>query len=1280
MSLVASGPVLTSDVFIRTSVSKHRLDLDLTLRNPSTAARAVRVVNSVHPWSKSGLGAAAKTFAAHAITVPAGGESTFTQGEVWPDAKLWWPDEPNLYTVITTISIDGKPVDVRETRFGFREWQWQSERFVLNGIPWGLWADCSSKPASQTNQTMMRLWGEGDTPRAKILSDCDEQGMNVRASGIFDGEMASYGLSSEGKPHTALFENWKSQMRHWIRNERNHPSIFIWSVENEITFINSLNLGQADIVEPQIRAGAAMVEQIDPTRPTMVDGGRALKDGSMPVNGCHYNDLAQCSWRDYPDAAYTSAHWFATLERGAWPMVAKRPIFHGECYYAAGISPGTFAALGGDRCFIGPVETYPARGIYAKMLSEGWRWSGVAAWHFWMSETGIAYNSWKPVAVLAREWNSTVAAGSKLTRSLKVFNDTRFADPITVGWTLNVAGKSAASGTKICTILAGAAQEFSIDLAVPATTDLRTTAELVLTCSRKGAEIFREVKPMTVLTGDASPMPAVTAGQIAVIDPSGVVQAHLAKRHLTNVAATADAIPVGAKLLIIGRDVMTKELASDPRWQAFAHRGGRLLVLEQANPLTGAAIPADLEASSFAGRVAFPEDLTHPALRGLDSSDFFCWSGDHIVYRGAYKKASKGAKSLMQCDEELGYTALAECQIDEGLQVMSQLAIGSKLATDVVSQRVFDNLVSYALTYQAVHKQTAAVIDSATPAGHLLSSIGLGYQTVADPMGALKSPYGIAVIAATPANLHVLAQHVDQVHAYTRAGGWIMFTNLTSEGLADYNRIVGVDHVIRPFRMEKVLLANPRDPLTSGLTLRDVVMDSGREIFNFMSLKFPAEDAFTAIVDYDEIGTFAKFPTPEEMGKPPGSAAPGWDHWPENLVNGYTADDTWRFCYMMLLDRGDKTKWTLTLPKAEELTSFSLVPNVIYHKITKMNFYFDNDPTPFSVEVKPLHERQSFAIAGKKATKLTIEISDWEKSGAQNVLGIDNLWLGVKRSDAFLQQVKPLLNIGGLVRYADGKGGILLNQLNILEREVNPVNAEKKATIFKALLKNLGATFAGAEGSSLSGLATTPVVIPAGVMNAYTSVGRSPAWFPAGDHDLSGLPAGDQRLADVTYHINDFKTSPVPGVIMLAGHGSQTKANTVTGIAIDRTATALCFLHTWNPTEKAEKSAEHPVVMQYTVHYADGSHVVIPVMWNHGIGTWHTGKPAALPDAAIAWSAAFPTDASQQAVVYSFVWHNPKLAVGIASVDLGYAPGGEAWGTPALLAISNATSTGTDAK
>ena len=220
---------------------------------------------------------------------------------------------------------------------------------------------------------------------------------------------------------------------------------------------------------------------------------------------------------------------------------------------------------------------------------------------------------------------------------------------------------------------------------------------------------------------------------------------------------------------------------------------------------------------------------------------------------------------------------------------------------------------------------------------------------------------------------------------------------------------------------------------------------------------------FKYIVDHTDIAPFAKLPTPEELGKEPGRAVKGSDHWPANLTNGFTADDTWRFTYSIILDAGHKTKWTMDLPKEEELVSLKIKINQIYHKITKINLYVDDDPEPVVAQLRPDGAIQEVPLAGKRGKRITFEIADWEETGRQNVVGIDNFWLYVKRDEEYLENTRPLLNIGGLMRYNRGKGGIVLNQLNILDQEKLPLNKTKKANITKVLLANMGAVFAGAK-------------------------------------------------------------------------------------------------------------------------------------------------------------------------------------------------------------------------
>ncbi len=1303
LKLVAAGIPYVSDVFAKPSVKNKSLGLDVSVFNPSLKPVTIAIENEIIPWSKDAkAGKAEKTFASQKITVQAGKDETITVSEKWETPKLWWPDEPNLYLVVTKLVVDGETVDSLNTRFGFREWEWDSHLFKLNGVKWQIWADCTGeacksleeqkKWCGKTGINMTRLWTfnkQTGAFRKEVLNFWDENGLPVRSSGIFDGEMASYGLVEKGDPKRALFDNWFSQMRAWIKTERNHPSIFIWSIENEVTFINSCNLGTLDIVEPEIRKGAEIVEQMDPTRPSMVDGGRALKKKTMPVNGCHYNDMAAgLSWRDYPDMAYNSRDfWYKTCNRspGVWPMAQNKPMFHGECYYANGMAPAEYSALDGDRCFIGRAEAQHAKGLYGKILTEGWRWDEVSAWHMWIGyESDLYYNSMKPVCVFCRQWNWTFATDSEVKRTLKVFNSTRHNDPIDVKCELRMEGKTLDSFSKTFNVPAGGAQEFDMTLKIPHV-EKRTHAEFVMTCSINGKEVFKEIKNVSVINPGLGVKPDIKKDDLAVYDPAGTVKKRLSDCNIPfTEISSLDAIP-SAKNLILGRNSIPADKASNDFLSKLAAAGSKILVLEQDTPLCQKALPADLEPSDFTGRIAFAEDLLHPVMDGLEQCDFFTWSGDgSLVYRKAYKKASYGAKSLMQCDTLLNYSALAECQTGDGLLLLSQLAVGEKLDKDPVAQKLFDNMLNYIASYKPIRKATSVFIQDNLKF-KLINNSGLNFSSPADILSALDPKYGVTIIEASPENLKKLAESMDKVKAFTEKGGWIMLWGLTPEGLASFNKIVGFEHIIRPFHMEKVVFSNPRDSLCSGITLRDIVMDSGKEIFSFLSLKFPAEDEFSYIVDYDEVAPFMKLPTPEELGKPKDSEQlKGWDHWPQNLVNGYSSDDTWRFTYSFLLDRGDKTRWTMELPREEEFTSFSIIINNIYHKISRINIYFDDNPKPVTLAVEANHERQDFSLEGRKGRKITMEIADWDKSGTQNVIGIDNFWFNVKRSDAFLSNIKALLNIGGLVRYNIGKGGILLNQLNVLEREVNPINADKKATVVKSLLKNMGADFGGAQKDDQFDYYDTvsyryfPVKFEDGKFNAYMKkTGNDFPWFSNYPGDLSALPAGENRFDGVTYSIQDFRTSPVPSCIILKGLGSKTKDTRIDGIKIGMKCDALYFLQTFNASEELLKitdSKDAPLLFKYVVHYADGTKTEIPVKWLGGTGDWHTQAPKSCTDASIAWSAEIPDDKDKaKTVIYSMKWINPTPEKLIEAVDFTQTQDKDKWGAPALLAITAGT-------
>jgi beta-galactosidase len=1283
-TLTVAGPVYVADVFARPSVKAKQLTLEITLHNPTRMDRTVRVYNEIVPVSG---GTAEKTFFEEEISVPAGADKVLELTETWARPHLWWPDDPHQCYVNTRLEVGGKEIDERQTKFGFREWEWKGKNFTLNGVPWHFRADLLHNGKLQDKDrkqvaadwkkagiNTVRYWGYepwvGDS-QEETLDFYDQVGMPIRRSGIFDGQNAPYALveNKDGKtvPRKALFDNWRKLLTAWVKAERNHPCVFVWSIENEVTYINARNFGLLDQVEPEIKKGVETVMAVDPTRPAMIDGGDALRDRSLPIYGNHYNEA---HFREYPDEAYTMELAYSRHRDNSWtpwPIGDDKPLFLGESFFAMGHPPAAYAAIQGEPAFLGRASAEPGVLLFARMLAEGYRWHGIAGFHFWMSGDGpdnSHYKAFQPICVLCREWNTTFASDQLVRRHLKVFNDTHSIESIELQWELQVGGKVFDHLGKKLELAPGSAEEVQISFVVPKVPK-RTSAKLVLTCSRGGKEVFRDVKPCAILDEAGAPRPGLKGEDLWVFDPVGVVRSRLKERHIAfSEVGSFELIPVKVPVLIVGPHALTPRQATDPRWQALAASGARVLVLDQDNPLHYQALPADLQRTPHDGRIAFPENLEHPAFAGLAASDFFCWSGDHIVYRNAYKKATRGARSLLQCDDELSCTALSECPVGNGVLVLAQLDFGAKLEKGPVAGRLFDNLLNYLASYKPVAKTTFTVFADGDQRLKLLAASGLRSSRAKDVIEALQNPKAEVVIAdASPAALKSLAGAAGVVKAFTARGGQLMLWGATPEGLADFNKIVGINHVLRPFKMERVTMPAVRDPLLAGLTNRDVALESSEQIYPWSADRYPADNTFTHVVDLDDIAPFVKSK----------EYAHGWSQ----MTNGLTSADSWKFIFYHDLSKADpRPKWSADLPKEEEITDFSIIINAHYHKITRLRLIFDDDlPTAVTLDLKPVAElRQDFPIKPRKFKRITLEPLEWTPTASQPVIGVDNVWIKVRRGDDYKSRVVPLLNIGALVRYRMGAGGIILNQVRVQPSEANPVNTEKKQNLVASLLRNLGATFA-AERLLVPGVHLKYTPIPLG--EKCTQFLTSDKGWLEGGLDLGHFPIGEQKLASVNYLIRDFKTSPLPSCIMLAGPGVKgTMPREVTNIPVGHAADVLFFLHTFHKVRDWQPSNDNkvpPVLFKYVVHYADGKTIEVPVVYDRGVGDWIAERPTGYPEAAVAWAAPFTKDGSKQAVVYQMNWTSPRPGVTIKSIDIRYddKTKGE-YGVPVLLAITAA--------
>jgi beta-galactosidase len=1264
---IAAGPTYTADVFCKPSVADKRLGVEITIQNNRpAAAQASVLIEAVNDLT----GEVEMHWGPLAVDGRAG-QTVLTDQLAWDQPKLWWPDEPNCYRLRTTVQRDDQAVDVQETLFGFRQWTIDGIHLRLNGVKWQGFTEhgvpgstpeehLASLKNPKFNYGFSRMWPQhggryqwlGQEPD-EVLSFMDRGGALIRRTGYLDGEAAGYMPAVLPE----LGKNWIDHLTAWIKGERNHPCIMIWSVENELNFINARNLGALDKWEPVLTRAWQAIQQVDPTRPIMIDGGGATRAQTLPVHGDHYS--TKPFW-NYPQLAYE-----ANADQREWTWDQQRPKFIGEELFAAGINPA-YAYFGGEQVFLGKAGNRPAVGKAMQVISQGYRWFGVAACDFCQQPSdadGSQYNAWAPRAVLVRQWDDSFASGRTAKRTVGIFNNTRFADPLSFAWTLTLDGRTVVQRSTVHAVPPGENEKFDVELPIPNTTR-RLEGQWTLTLAAEGKEVFRAVKEISVLPSgrDRTKPPALArlqAGDLFVYDPQGNTAAFLRSHAVALTPLTSlDPPPAPGKIWLIGADALTAADTSSTAFAAYAAGGGRVLLLEQEHPLRYQGLgPAEVEFQLNVGRTAFAEDVSHPLLRGLQDKDFFTWEPGEVVYKNAYLKPQRGARSLVQCNESLLNSALLSVPINDGLLTLCQLVVGEKLADHPAAETLLFNALDYSAGYRLEFLPAAAAVEP--PLAKVLDSINLQYATADDPSQALAQSK-IAVVSASAANLKSLAADTGKLQAFYDGGGWLILHDVTPDGLADFNRIVGFEHIMRPFRRERVTFAVPRSGLLAGVSLSDVALYSSEKIFAWQAGHYVASDTFRYVVDGDEVAPFGTWDS---------------DAW-YNFVNGMVSADGWKYIQN---HPAENRTYGLTLPKPQELVGWTWDGNIFYNPTHQVELVFDGDEAgKLSFAVPPDGEPATFDIDPPRSAKqITVRHAQFDdipakrQNGVQ-IIGCDNLAFYAQRPADFRERVRPLLNVGGLVEYPRGPGGIVLVNLLFQEPEEVPANASKKRSVLASILRNLGAPF----GGSKTVVAGAPLTYSPIDLSKHANQYRTErGWFGDARWTLKDLPVGAQKLAGVSYDIYDFPTSPVPTCIMLAGPKvpGQLPAQ-VTGIPVNRRADALFFLHTARidrrRNEKEKKDGQQHEIVRYVIRYADGRDEVLPIYSELDIDDYRVKQPQALPGAQLAWTR--PYEGTEfHAAVYAKQWTNPRPEVEIRSLDI--VSGDSDRGTAALLAVTAAS-------
>lgn len=297
---------------------------------------------------------------------------------------LWSPESPYLYKAVIRVS-DGQTTDVLEKRFGVRSLEFSADKgFLLNGEPTLLRGGCvhhdngllgAAAYDAAENRKLSLLKAQGynavrcshNLPSEHFLDACDSLGLMV-IDECFDQWLRKKNTDDY---HNYFAEHSDHDLEVMLRRDRNHPSIIMWSIGNEIP---------GRIEEAGMAAAARMretVRQYDTTRPITAaicgwDEGAAWNSAarnweeqdakafqSLDVGGYNYlYDKYEHDHGTHPDRVICGLESYPKDASQNWDLVEQKPYVIGDFVWTAmdylgeaGIGSAAIRTSGGQSMF-----------------------------------------------------------------------------------------------------------------------------------------------------------------------------------------------------------------------------------------------------------------------------------------------------------------------------------------------------------------------------------------------------------------------------------------------------------------------------------------------------------------------------------------------------------------------------------------------------------------------------------------------------------------------------------------------------------------------------------------------------------------------------------------------------------------------------------------------------------------------------------------------------------------------------------------------------------------
>lgn len=321
------------------------VEVETSVTNKTTYPENLTVVNEIYNQDGARVSETSSS-----LTAPASDVSAVNQTMIIERPALWSVDHPYLYSLDTKIYHEGQLIDQTRTVMGIRSLAFDPNKgFFLNGVNMKVKGVCLHHDAGSLGAAVPReVWERrlrmlkelgtnairtSHNPQAPDLYElCDELGMLVINEAFDEWEypkkkwLEGWNVGTPGfQGHAEFFEEWGEQdLRDMILRDRNHPSVFMWSIGNEVDYPNDPYSHPAldtEGIDQQHTWGyqpdqpnaerlggiahrlAAIVRELDPSRP--VTAGLA---GPVMSNETTYPDALDVVGYNYTERRYARDH------------------------------------------------------------------------------------------------------------------------------------------------------------------------------------------------------------------------------------------------------------------------------------------------------------------------------------------------------------------------------------------------------------------------------------------------------------------------------------------------------------------------------------------------------------------------------------------------------------------------------------------------------------------------------------------------------------------------------------------------------------------------------------------------------------------------------------------------------------------------------------------------------------------------------------------------------------------------------------------------------------